>query len=160
MIFGTIPREPPREDSLSGCAPKFADAVIALLSDLTAQGFDPILYETLRTNERQTWLYGFGRDYDDDRGIVTHAETAEWEWHHYGVAADIISKGHGWNSSSFFLALEAACSRHGLTSGAGWHQPDLPHVQFGKCKPSPSGESRSLYESGGLQAVWTAVGAA
>jgi len=28
--------------------------------------------ETLRTDARQQFLYGFGRDYDDGRGIVTH----------------------------------------------------------------------------------------
>jgi hypothetical protein len=40
-----------------------------------------------------------------------------------------------------------------------WHHPDLPHVEFGRCKDSPSDEARRLYSDGGVKAVWRAVGA-
>ena len=40
------------------------------------RGLDAIVAETLRTDERQEFLYGFGRDYDDGRGIVTHSRAA------------------------------------------------------------------------------------
>ena len=113
----------------------------------------------MRTAERQAWLYGFGRDYDDDRGVVTDAPSAENGWHFFGLAADIISKAHDWDSPLFFAALAATAPKHRLTSGSVWRKPDRPHVQWGLCKPSPSDEARTLYAEGGNPAVWAAVGA-
>lgn len=157
--FGTIPIEPPRQHDLSVCAPLFASAVTGVLAALSAQGFDPIVYEAVRSDERQVWLYGFGRDYDDGRGIVTHAQTTTNGWHGYGLAADIISAAHGWDSGAFFDALRIAAESHGLTSGSSWRMQDRPHVQWGKCRTTPSPEAAQLIANGGLSALWEAVGA-
>jgi hypothetical protein len=158
--FGTIPPEPPRQHDLSACAPRFAAAVTEVLAALTAEGFDPVVYEAMRSDARQTWLYGFGRDYDDGRGIVTHAQTTAHGWHGSGLAADIISAAHGWDSRSFFDALAATVATHELTSGSFWQMQDRPHVQWGKCRTTPSDASPRLVASGGLPALWAAVGAA
>lgn len=157
--FGMIPPEPPRQTALSACAPKFADAVAAVLADLQAAGFAPQVYEAMRTNERQAWLYGFGRNYDDGRGIVTHAETTANGWHGYGLAADVISAAKGWDDPAFFDALQTAALAHALTSGSLWRMQDRPHVQWGTCRTTPSDESARLIASGGLPALWQAVGA-
>ena len=79
------PREVPMCRALDVLAPKFRAALEAVLAQLP----DAIVAETLRTPERQAYLYGFGRDYDDDRGIVTQAPTHLTSWHGYGLAADI-----------------------------------------------------------------------
>lgn len=159
MKFGLIPPEPPRRSDLSACAPQFAARVADVLSSMKAQGFDPVVYEALRTEDRQRWLYGFGRQYDDDRGIVTHVDDPRTGWHFFGLATDIISAAHGWDNSRFFDALADAYEAHGLTAGGRWKMADRPHGQWGHCRTTPSDESSTLYAHGGLPAVWAAVGA-
>lgn len=158
--FGTLPPEPPRHSDHRECAPQFAAAVDRVLDRMKANGFDAIVYEAIRSEARQGWLYGFGRDYDDGRGIVTHAATAWGGWHVFGLAVDIISAAHGWDSPVFFAALKNAYEAEGLTAGASWQMKDMPHGQWGKCRTTPSHEAAELYDNGGMPAVWTAVGAA
>lgn len=160
MKFGIVPPEPSRIADLSGCAPAFASAVQALLERMTARGFAPMLYETLRTDDRQAWLYGFGRQYDDGRGVVTHAATADNGWHKFGLAADIISTKSGWDSSAFFDALQEEARAGGLTSGSDWQMRDRPHVQWGTCRPTPPVGVAQLAVSGGLPAVWASAASA
>lgn len=161
--FGTVPPEVPVERSLDVCAPKFAAAVRAMMADLARDypersGF---AFETLRTPERQEFLYQFGREYDDGRGIVTNAPDAFSSWHGYGLAVDVVEKdATPWDAPpSFWNAIGEAAERNGLTWGGRWRRPDLPHVQWGKCRISPSDRARALLAAGGLNAVWRAVGA-
>lgn len=151
------PREVPVDRSLAQLAPQFRGAVARVLWQLpTAR-----LEETFRTPERQAFLYGFGRDYDDGRGIVTQAPTALYSWHGYGLGADLVHATMKWDAPrSWFRLLGEVAQAHGLTWGGTWKRPDLPHVQWGKCKDSPSDDARRLYAEGGLHAVWRAVGAA
>ena len=66
-------RAPPPEvhadNSLDSLAPKFREAVEKILEQMG----DAKVSETTRTFARQSYLYGFGREYDDGRGIVTNA---------------------------------------------------------------------------------------
>lgn len=155
--FGTIPLEPPTQHDLTVCAPQFTAAVWSLMEALVARGYPPKVFETLRTPERQAWLYGFARDYDDGRGRVTGARTAWDGWHAYGLAADIIHRDRGWKAPAFFDAMRAALPAHGLDFCVA---SDWPHVQWGKCDRKPGPEIKALYDSGGLPAVWAHVGAA
>ena len=158
MKFGTVPQEPARQHTLEVCAPQFADAVTATLLDLRNAGFDPIVYETLRTPDRQSWLAGFGRDYDDGRGIVTHALEVWTTWHGFALGADIISESKDWGASDeFWVALGDAAERHGLAWGGRWKMRDLPHIQPAVCRTTPSGHAKALYDSGGYPAVWAAI---
>ena len=158
-VFGTVPPEPHRQNALDLCAPKFAKAVMATLHDLQEYGFDPHCYETLRTPERQAWLAGFGRDYDDGRGIVTHAMDVFSTWHGFGLAVDIISLEHEWNPPApFWIALGAHAAYHGLVWGGEWKMKDLPHVQPSNLHEAPTDRGRQLYADGGLAAVWREVG--
>lgn len=155
------PAEVPVCRELSACAPKFRLAVDRTLYAMRAEGFDPVVAETLRTRERQAFLYGFGRTYDDGRGIVTKAATAALSWHGYGLAADIISRASGWNARpAFWEALGLHALAHGLTWGGTWKARDLPHVQWGKCRQSPSARATSLFAAGAIEAVWREVDAA
>ena len=154
--FGTIPPEPPRISSLDDVALQFRDAILAVLAEIP----DAMVYESLRTDARQAWLYGFGRQYDDGRGIVTHAETADHGWHKFGCAADLIHRTKQWDAGDeWFANLGAVGKANGLTWGGDWQMRDLPHLQWGKCRPAPSQEAMTLYASGGNPAVWYAVGA-
>lgn len=174
-----------RQRDPSLLAPKFRDALEAALAEcarttvvVTLAGgafplaLDALCFETLRTDELQAIYY---------QQHVTNAATARHSWHFYGLAADIISaryewfdggaaKAH-WPSSSDRAAVRAAWFRgmgaiaiaHGLDWGGTWHQPDLPHIQWGKCFDSPQGAPGIYDHAGGGDAgrlaVWRAVGA-
>ena len=130
---------------------------------MVLRGHKVLVYETIRTEERQSFLYLFGREYDDpwphSRGIVTNARTAKNGWHFYGLAADIVENDQSpWDATPTFWNDLGSCARsRGLTWGGDWVQKDRPHVQWGKCKKSPSEEAHRLYEEGGLEAVHRAV---
>jgi peptidoglycan L-alanyl-D-glutamate endopeptidase CwlK len=155
------PHEVPCDRSLDSLAPKFRAGVEAVLAGMRARGLDAMVAETLRTPERQAYLYGFGREYDDGRGIVTQAPTAYTSWHGFGLACDIVSRALQWDApAEFWTALGAEARAAGLSWGGDWRQRDLPHVQFGPpMRVSPSSRALELYEQGGLKAVWLEVSA-
>lgn len=113
----------------------FRQQLTALLARMEQDGFDPIVWETLRTDERQEFLYGFGRLYDDHpepRGIVTNAKTGVLSYHRYGLAADIVSRRFGWRPKpQFWVRLGHHALSLGLRWGGKFRSVDLPHVQFG-----------------------------
>lgn len=154
-------RSPPPEvavnRSLEPLAPQFRAAVEAILAELG----DAVVSEGLRTFERQSFLYGFGRDYDDGRGIVTNAPSHLNSWHGYGLAVDLIHTTKGWDAGErWFRLMGDVAKARGCDWGGDWHHPDRPHIQWGKCKDSPSAEAKQLLRQGGVPAVWAAVGAA
>jgi peptidoglycan LD-endopeptidase CwlK len=150
------PPEIPVDRSLDSLAPQFRAAVEAVLAELG----DAKVSEGMRTFERQSFLYGFGREYDDGRGIVTNAATNLLSWHGYGLAVDVVHQTKEWDAGdAWFRLLGDVAKAHGCHWGGDWHHPDKPHIQWGKCKDSPSDEARSLYEGAGVEAVWDAVGA-
>lgn len=155
------PAEVPVCRELAVLAPRFRLALARALAEMHRLGFDPIVAETLRTPERQRFLYGFGRLYDDGRGIVTKAPTAEQSWHGYGLAADVISASRKWGASAaFWQTLRAAAEGEGLVSGAAWPMADKPHVQWGApMRKSPSPRAAVLRDTQGIEALWREVGA-
>jgi hypothetical protein len=148
----------PVDQSLDGLAPKFRACVENILKAMP----DAMVYETLRTDARQSYLYGFGRDWDDGRGVVTHSETAQDTWHHYGLACDIIHKTRGWGApTAWWDQLGAEAKKLGLVWGGNWTFHDDPHVQWGApMRRSPSPSAAKLQAEGGNAAVWKVVGAA
>ena len=131
--FGVVPAEVPVIRSLEGLAPKFRTQVAALMNHLADNGFDPVIVESLRSDERQRYLYRFGRDYDDGRGIVTNSPIGQTSWHFYGLAVDVISRVERWDApDAFWSALGVSANVHGLAWGGDWPTlADKPHVQFG-----------------------------
>lgn len=156
------PPEVPVDCSLTGLAPGFRARLTDMLDAFRRDGFDATIAETLRTDARQRFLYGFGREYDDGRGIVTHSQDADETWHHFGLAADVVHATLEWNAPrTFWDALGWHALNARLTWGGDWRHPDLPHVQFGApMRDSPSPRAARLLASGGMEAVWREVGAA
>lgn len=169
------PAEVPVRKDLDLLAPKLHKAVLQLLLRLTERGFDPIVFETFRDDARQRFLYGFGREYDDGRGVVTKAATADTTWHGFGLAVDIISRKHGWKApDEFWTALGEECRKLGLCWGNDWDGDgvpvekdpdekfgDRPHVQWGKpMRRYPSPLAKQIRDEHGLEALWRTVGAA
>lgn len=154
------PDEPPVNHSLECLAPRFRVRVASMLSSLSMLGLDPIIAESCRTDARQRWLFGFGREWDDGRGVVTQAPTGEHSWHRYGLAVDVISLKHGWDApESFWRELGTSAETHGLVWGGSWPRfQDRPHVQWGApMRQAPSSRASELLEQGGFRAVWREV---
>lgn len=154
------PAEIPADRSLDQLAPVFRAKLERVLLAMAGRGQPAKIAETLRSNERAAYLHGFGRDYDDGRGIVTNATDATHTWHHYGVAADVVHVSLEWDApDEFWEALKECALAEGLASGMCWHFVDKPHVQLGPpMREGPSIEAEHLLTTGGLSAVWRAVG--
>lgn len=151
------PPEVPASSDLLQLAPVFSAKVFAILNAMQRRGLDPIVCEAFRSDERATFLAGFGRDYDDGRGIVTNALDAKHTWHRYGLAVDIISKKKQWDApSEFWNALGVAARAEGMTWGGDWHHKDLPHVQWHceRMPVSPTDLDWALLQSRGFEGVW------
>jgi hypothetical protein len=141
-------------------APMFRAAVEAALRDANAEGLDAYVYETYRSAELQALYYARGRTVRPPDRPVTNAQSNLYSWHGYGLAVDVISREHRWDRPwTWFAAVAAHFARHGCRWGGEWRNPDPPHMQWGRCKPSPSDEARRLLAEGGMEAVWRAVGA-
>lgn len=163
------PPEVQRVTALVHLAPRFRAAVETLLEELRTAHWPPLVTETFRTHDRQAYLYGFGRRYDDGRGIVTHSQDADETWHGFGLAADIVHATQYWRApTEFWETLGATAARLGLTWGGDWNRngirderfPDRPHVQWGPpMRRSPSPRAARLVAAGGLPALWQEVGA-
>lgn len=154
----------PVNASLDGLAPQFRAALVAMCDAVEAAGHArPRIFETLRTAERQRYIYGYGRTWDDGRGVVTNSRTHLTTWHGFGLAADVIHPTLHWNApAAWWTAVGEAARAAGLEWGGDWASfPDRPHVQWGKCRRSPSDRARSLLAGPvGVAAVWREVGAA
>jgi peptidoglycan L-alanyl-D-glutamate endopeptidase CwlK len=109
----------------------------------------------------QALYYARGRTVVPPTQPVTYAATNLQSWHGYGLAVDVISRAHEWNrSESWFAEVAEIFGRHDCRWGGEWKQKDLPHFQWGACKPSPSDAARQLIAVGGLPLVWKEIGAA
>ena len=165
-------RNVPVQNTLNGLAPKFKAALLAMCDGVEKEtGVRPLIFETLRTTARQRHIYGFGRTWDDGRGIVTHSRDADDSWHFekFGLAADLIHPALRWNApASFWVAIGKHAHLNGLTWGGDWDGnpatrngfTDVPHVQWGRCRRSPSPSARRIADDQGTPALWREVGAA
>jgi hypothetical protein len=156
------PPEIPADVEMTKLAPLFAEKVFTLLANLNAKGRDPVVAEGFRSDARAAYLYGFGREYDDGRGVVTKAPDASKTWHRYGLAADIISKSKEWDApDAFWSDLRDSAVDLGLVSGDDWTFKDRPHVQWNVSGMHvvPSDHAWQLLQSSGLDAVWREVNA-
>ncbi|HEY8571587.1 M15 family metallopeptidase [Phenylobacterium sp.] len=153
---------------LAMLAPAFRLAVEAAIAECAAKGLEVKVNEGFRSNGRQAWLYAQGRTRPGD--IVTRAPTSFTSWHGYGLAVDVIHRTKAYwpfgkdrtasaRNERWFADVADVFKANGCNWGGDWSRPDTPHMQWGRCRPSPSARARELWESGGVQAVWAAVGA-
>jgi len=167
MALPKPPTEVPVQKGMDGLAPRFRARVEAIVQGMRDAGYDPVVFETLRTHERQRFLYGFGRDYDDGRGVVTHSSDSDETWHGFGLAVDVVSRSRLWQApEEFWKKLHQLVRANGCVSGADWDNDgvmddwDKPHFQWGPpMRRSPSPRAARLQSEGGNEAVWREVGA-
>lgn len=141
-------------------APRFREAVQQAIADCEARGLDAYVYEAYRSEELQTLYYARGRTVIPPTRTVTNAASSLYSWHGYCLAVDVISHGTGWNKpETWFGDVAESFEKFGCKWGGHWTRRDLPHFQWGRCKPSPSERARQLIRTDGVEAVWKAVGA-
>ena len=150
------PAEVPVISRVNVLTPKMQTAVLAIVKEMADAGHNAKVFETLRTAERQKFLHGFGRLYDDGRGTVTKVEDARKGWHFYGLAVDIVQNDASpWDApQSFWQTLGKSAEKHGLTWGGRWKFLDLPHSQWGGAPISPTALDIALEQESGTEAVW------
>ena len=141
-------------------APQFRDAVEKAITACNADGLDAFVYESYRSQELQSEYYARGRTVIPPHDTVTNAASNLYSWHGYGLAVDVISRSKQWDQPEEWFAKVAEHFRaNGCRWGGEWKMKDLPHFQWGMCKPSPSDQARALMVGGGMRTVWMAVGA-
>lgn len=128
------------------------------LDRLRAGGWDPMLYETYRSDRRQQFLYSYGRTRPGPK--VTNAASAATGVHNYYLAVDIIHRTKHWNHPRFFKWVMIHGEACGLVAGGAWKRfPDAPHLQFGAWPGSPPMWARALNARDSVETVWQRVGA-
>lgn len=103
-------------DDITLLVPAFRERVQAVLDQLTARGFTPVLRDGMRTRAEAA---------ANARRGVGIADSM----HCYGVAADVICAELGWQHPEFFAALGEVAEDAGLVWGGRWKRRDLPHLQ-------------------------------
>lgn len=103
--------EPKRQNDINLLVPYVADRVRRIFAAMENRGFDPIAFETLRTPERQRYLYSIGRTRQRQRKPVTWTLNSN---HFKGKAVDVVSKSRWWNWPAFFAALKQEANREGM----------------------------------------------
>ena len=125
--------EPKRQTDLAGLWQPFREKVEAVLRDLKGHGLDPVVFEALRSQERQDYYWSIGRTIRLGTRPITWVRHSK---HQDGLAADIISKKQGYQSGAFFAALRSSALAHGLRDyrGKTLFDGDRAHIQMGRMK--------------------------
>lgn len=164
-------------------APRFRQAVLGGIIECQQAGLDPYIYEAHRSQELQDLYWHRGRDVRPPERPVTNVKDAQYGWHFFALAVDVISRSEHWfnpagkpelrhlpshdplvvayvaQGEKWFADVAAIFKKHGCKWGGDWKQRDTPHMQWGLCRPTPSDLSREAYRVGGNPAVWKLVGA-
>jgi hypothetical protein len=168
------PAEPPADRDLEDLAPEFRAKVEALFAWLRLRTWKPVAVETIRTSERQTWLFNLGRTTalpkPDGRGlggrVVTKARTGRRSWHPYRVAVDVVDADELWRETPrqqrFRVDLLAGARLFGIRSGMDWDHDgastdesfvDAPHLQDLRVPRSPTEQDMADFDAGRVHRV-------
>jgi peptidoglycan L-alanyl-D-glutamate endopeptidase CwlK len=148
--------------------PSIRDAVIKLLSTLTAQGINVGIVASMRTIEQQNTEYRRGRD-DNGNDIPGEVRTTwvqgGYSYHNYGLAIDLevytdIDKSWAkdWNvEGAAWQTVITTAESLGFTSGYRWEgeQKDSPHFQIEQGKTTT--ELKALYDAGTMKDGFVAL---
>lgn len=148
--------------SIERLAPLLQLSMRAALAEMNeGAGLEAVLHETERSHATALTYYKRGRPPTKEYPRpVTNALNETYTWHGYRLAGDIIHRRLGWDAGdAWFAKMASIAKRYDMKAGINWTHPDPPHVQWAKCKASPSDEARRLLHEHGVVRVWLAVGA-
>lgn len=143
-------------------APAFRDAVQSAMAECDVlMNPKPTIFETYRSEALQAVYFARGRTIRPPDQPVTNARSNLYSWHGYGLAVDVVCcKEPQWGQPlKWFEEMAVIFKKYGCKWGGNWTTRDLPHFQWGLCKPSPSDTARYLLRTEGIEGVWRAVGA-
>lgn len=103
--------EPARMNNIELLEPIFREKIRELLRRMKTAGFEPWLFETKRSYERQVWLYAQGRVIARDKKPITWTIKSK---HRESKAADIIEMSKLWGNPTFFKRLRIEAVKLGL----------------------------------------------
>lgn len=130
------------------------------LQKLRDGGWDPLVFETYRSDERQRFLYSYGRTRPGH--IVTNVPIAATGFHHWGWAVDIIHRTRKWDHPRFFQWVARHAESCGLVAGGHWARlKDWPHVQWATIESmskAPAWAKRLMAENK-RDSLWLLAGA-
>ncbi len=144
-------------NELSFLAPGFRAAVERAIAECNndSNKLDAMVYETYRSSALQAVYFTRGRTVKPPAVPVTNAPNSLYSWHGFGLAVDVIHRTKGWKvGPEWFASVATVFKRYGCKWGGDWQQKDLPHFQWGLCRPSPSDAARELLLTSGIRAVW------
>lgn len=109
-----------KSDDIELLLPSFREAVRSVMSDMVALGFQPVLFDGMRTHAEALHNAAKGTGIKDSM-------------HEYGVAADVICDVHGWQCRAkgckFYTKLGASAEARKLLWGGRFTNVDQPHMQ-------------------------------
>lgn len=109
-----------KSDDTTQLLPAFQVVVAALLARMVALGFDPVVFDAVRTAAEAAKNASAGR------GIMG-------SMHEFGCAADVVCQTHHWDCAkygcAFYTTLGTEAAKLGLVWGGLWRRRDLVHVQ-------------------------------
>lgn len=148
------------EQRLSQVYPQLAAKIRQLSDAMAGLGVTIRVTQGLRTYSEQAALYAQGRT---QPGPVVTEAAAGYSWHNFGLAIDIVpmTPAPDWNiQHPAWTQLVEQGANLGLVSGAQFRTfPDWPHFQLTGVLPlSPDDQTRQLFATGGIVAVWAATG--
>lgn len=115
-------------NDLARLQPAFRPVADCALARMKAGGWPVVVFETYRSDERQRFLYSYGRTRPGPR--VTNARTARMGAHFSGDALDVIHRTKGWEHPRFFYWWGQHLEACGAVAGVFWKSfPDGPHGQ-------------------------------
>ena len=123
-----------RVGDLEFLEPVTRQLVQSIIADARAHGLELMVFETYRSQARQTELFSQGATKLQKVGV-----------HHYGLACDIVKSVGGepsWKGD--FSLLGQLAHAHGLIWGGDWGSPGVPHsfvdsVHVQRCTVSKQG---------------------
>jgi hypothetical protein len=99
-----IPPEPKPDNNVGNLWIPFYQRVRTLFEAMRRRGFDPVIFEGKRSQERQDWLYNYSRLFAIGKKPKTWTRTASK--HLVGKAVDVVSKKSLWANPAFYQALQ------------------------------------------------------
>jgi hypothetical protein len=130
-------------------APFFAQKLRLALAECAQKGYSVDLFEGLRSNSRQTYLWESGRTRDGK--IITHAKAGQ-SWHNVALAADIVGRtSNRWDWSIDYDNVEQIMITHGFQS------LKFERAHFQMTGGMSIAKASKIASEQGLLALWTIV---
>jgi|GEM_PF-2220807 len=122
---------------------------------LQAEGLRPYVSEGYRSFARQNELFNSGRGVTKVRGGGSY--------HNYGLAVDIVfwndrNTGPSWDQKHPWKKVGQHGKAAGFTQWGGDWGWDMPHLQYHPGHSGSAYQFQSVYNRGGLKAVWESLG--